>query len=154
MIHGFVLALHIVGIVVWLGGLFFVTFIAAPSVGRLDAAAARAFWRHLLSRFLVFGGASLVLVIATGVAMVFLVFGGYAHIPGLHRVNMMIGIPAIALFGYVAVVPWRRLRRACDAGDEVSADRSIRLARALVAAALMLGLTAAATSALARYYAF
>lgn len=154
MILGLVLGLHLVAIVVWLGGLFFVTFVAAPSIGRLDPATARPLWRRLLASFLVFGGASLVVIIATGIAMVFLTFGGYAHIPDLHRVNMMIGIPAIVLFGYIAAVPWRRLRHACDANDDASADRNIRLARALLAIVLGLGLMATIVSGLARYYAF
>lgn len=154
MVTGLVLAIHILAVIIWLGGLFFLVVVLGPSAKSLDAAAASSFWYGTLSRSLAWGWLSLALIVVTGVAMVFLVFGGYGYIPNIHRVNMAIGIPAIALYGYVYLVPWRQFSRAVRSNDRVVAAKKLRQVRTLLATILVLALSAAFTSALGRYYNF
>jgi uncharacterized membrane protein len=151
MTLGLVLATHILAVIVWLGGMFFLTVVLGSGTNLPDRSAS---WERALSRFLPWGLLSLAIILATGVTLVFSVFGGYAHIPTIHRVNMVIGIPAIALFVYLCVVPWRRLRRATVAHDTGTTEKTIGQAKMLLATILALGLLAAFTSAVGRYYAF
>lgn len=153
MTLGLVLATHILAVIVWLGGMFFLTVVLGTGASLPDGSAALS-WGRALSRFLPWGLLSLAIILATGVTLVFSVFGGYAHIPTIHRVNMVIGIPAIALFVYLCVVPWRRLRRAALADDTPAAEKTVRQAKMLLTTILTLGLLAAFTSAVGRYYAF
>jgi uncharacterized membrane protein len=154
MVIGLVLAIHILAVIIWLGGLFFLVVVLGPSAESLDAAGASSVWYRTLSRSLAWGWLSLVLIVVTGVAMVFLVFGGYGHLPNIHRVNMAIGIPAIALYSYVYLMPWRQLGRAVRSSDRVVAAKKRHQVRTLLATILVLALSAAFMSALGRYYSF
>lgn len=154
MTLGLVLAIHILAVIVWLGGMFFLTVVLDTGASLPDRSAALSSWERALSRFLPWGLLSLGMILATGVTLVFSVFGGYAHIPNIHRVNMLIGIPAIALFVYLCVLPWRRLRRAAFVHDTATVEKTMGQAKILLAIILTLGLLAAFTSAVGRYYAF
>ncbi|MDE5443126.1 hypothetical protein GWG65_17015 [Bradyrhizobium sp. CSA207] len=146
------LAIHILAAIIWLGGLFLLCVVLQPSVRPLDPATALSLWHRVLSRFLVWGWISLVLILTTGITMVFLEFGGFANIPSIHRANMVIGIPAIALYGYLYFAPWQRFRRALSSNGLMATEGSIRQVRILMATILALGLVASVVSAGARYY--
>jgi uncharacterized membrane protein len=154
MVTGLVLAIHILAVIIWLGGLFFLAIVLGPSARALDAAAAPSFWHLTLTRSLAWGWLSLVVIVGTGVAMVFLVFGGYGYLPNIHRVNMAIGIPAIALYGYTSLMPWHQFGRAVRSGDGGVAAKKLHQVRTLLATILVLALSAAFVSALGRYYDF
>ena len=53
---------------------------------------------------------------------------------------MVIGIPAMALYGYLYFAPWQRFRRAVSSNDAMAAEMSIRQVRMLMATILVLGL--------------
>jgi uncharacterized membrane protein len=146
------IALHILAVIIWLGGLFLLSVVLQPSARPLDSATALPLWHRVLSRFLVWGWAGVVLILTTGVTMVFLEFGGFANIPNIHRANMVVGIPAIVLYGYLYFAPWQRFRRAVSSNEAMAAERSIRRVRFLMATILALGLVASVVSAAARYY--
>jgi uncharacterized membrane protein len=93
--------LHIIATIVLLGGLFFASVVFRPIASGLDIQTVSSLWQQMLSRFFTWGWASLLLILATGIAMVFLKFGGFSGVPMIHRANMVIGVPAIVLFGYV-----------------------------------------------------
>jgi uncharacterized membrane protein len=144
------LPIHIVAIVVWLGGLFLMSLVVQPSIRGLDSRLALSLWSRTLSRFMVWGSVSLIAIVASGIALVNLRFGGFSGMPTLHRLNMVIGIPAIALFAYVALVKWQRARRALARGDSIAAETSIRTIRRLMAIILAFGLIASIVSAVGR----
>ena len=83
------LPLHIVAFIVWLGGIF-VMVTTVPSER----------WPR---SFFVTGSVALGVVVATGIALVQLEFGGFSRMPFLHRVNMLIGLPAIVLYVYATI---------------------------------------------------
>ena len=97
----FVFPLHIMATIVLLGGLFFASVVFRPIASGLDLQTASSLWQQMLSRVFAWGWASLLLILASGIAMMFLKFGGFCGVPMIHRANMVIGIPAIVLFGYV-----------------------------------------------------
>lgn len=92
------------------------------------------------------------LILMTGIAMVFLAFGGFSGVPIIHRVNSAIGIPAIVLYGYLYFMPWRRFRHAMGSNDWNAAEKSLGQARLLMAIVVSLGLVASVVSVAARYY--
>jgi len=89
----FVFPLHIIATIVLLGGLFFASVVFGPIASGLDPETASSWWRPLMSRFFAWRGASLLLMLASGIAMVFLKFGGFSGVPTIHRANMAIGSP-------------------------------------------------------------
>ena len=146
-----VFPLHIVATIVLLGGLFFGLVVFRPIARDLDIETALSLWQQMLSRFFAWGWVSLLLILATGISMVFLKFGGLSGVPMIHRGNMVIGIPAIVLFGYLFVGPWRQYRRTMSRRDWNAAKKEIRRVRVLMSIILVLGLVASVVSAVGRY---
>src|SRR5271154_1111262 len=92
------LTLHIVSAVVWVGGMFFALMVLRPASGPLDPPARLALWQRVFDRFFPWVIAAIALLLVSGYAMVFEVFGGFAGI-GLH-VHLMqaTGIVMILIF--------------------------------------------------------
>jgi uncharacterized membrane protein len=146
-----VFPLHILAIIVFLGGLFFASVVFQPLARGLDSETASSLWQQMLSRFFAWGWVSLLLILATGISMVFLKFGGYSGTPMIHRGNMAIGIPAIALFGYVFFGPWRQYRRTTLRRDWTAAQTALTRVQVVMRVILVLGLIASVVSAVGRY---
>jgi uncharacterized membrane protein len=146
-----VFPLHIVAAIVLVGGLFFASVVIRPIARDLDIETASALWQQMLSRFFVWGWISLLLILATGIGMVFLKFGGFSGVPMIHRGNMVVGIPAIVLFGYLFFGPWQRYRRTISRRDWNGAAKDIIRIRVVMGLILVLGLVASVVSAVGRY---
>lgn len=146
-----VFPLHIVATIVLLGGLFFGSVVFRPIASDLDIETASSLWERMLSRFFAWGWISLLLILATGIGMVFLKFGGFSGVPMIHRGNMVIGIPAIVLFGYLFFGPWQQYRRTMSRRDWNAAEKDIRRVRVVMGIILVLGLVASVVSAVGRY---
>jgi uncharacterized membrane protein len=146
------LPLHIVATIVWLGGLFLLCVVLQSTTRNMELKAALLLWHKVLSRFFVWAWISMALIVGSGIALVSLKFGGFAGAPALHRGNMLIGIPAIILYGYVYFVPWQRCRRAMARSDWGVAEKALAQARKIMTVVLALGLAASAVSAFGRYY--
>jgi uncharacterized membrane protein len=143
--------IHVVAIIVWLGGLFLLAVVLGPTTGAMDPAARAALWHRLLSRFFAWGSTSLAVIVATGIAIVQLRFGGFSNMPAIHRWNMIVGLPAIGLFAYARLGPWRACRRAIADRDWTSAEHNMSRIRALFGIVLALGLVASVASAAGRF---
>ena len=143
--------LHTLAVIVWVGGLFLLCVVFQPSTRDLDTETAMSLWHRMLSRFFAWAWISLLLILATGIGMVFLTFGGFSNVPMLHQVNRAIGIPAIALYGYLYFGPWRQYRRAMARHDLIAAQTGITRIRVVMAIILTLGLVASVVSAAGRY---
>lgn len=138
--------IHIVAVVVWLGGLFWLC-VARPSLDN-DA---QPLWQAYLARFFTAATVAIIAIIASGVALVQLKFGGFAHMPPVHRANMAFGLPAIGLYGFVVAVLWRRYRGAKSRDDRESAAKTMARIEGAIAVVTFLGLAAAILSAVGRY---
>src|ERR1700747_573227 len=101
------LILHALSAVVWVGGMFFAHQVLRPATAALDPRPRLLLWSRVLGRFFAWVIAAIVLLLASGYAMVFAVFGGFGKL-GLH-VNLMqgIGILMMLLFFHLYFVPAR-----------------------------------------------
>jgi uncharacterized membrane protein len=142
--------LHIVGVVVWLGGLFWLC-VARPKLEPDASAEMRSFWHGYLSRFFATASAAMVAIIASGVALVRLKFGGLAHMPPIHRANMAIGLPAIGLYAFVVAVLWRRFRAQVAQEDSARVAKTATQIKWVLTLVTVLGVAAAVLSAIGRY---
>jgi uncharacterized membrane protein len=146
-----VFPLHVVATIVLLGGLFFASVVFRPIARDLDIETASSLWARMLSRFFAWGWVGLLVIVATGIGMVFLKFGGFSGIPMIHRGNMVIGIPAVVLFGYLFFGPWQQYRRTMSRRDWDAAQKEIKRVRVVMSIILVLGLVASVVSAVGRY---
>ncbi|HZT87722.1 MAG TPA: CopD family protein [Stellaceae bacterium] len=146
------LIVHSLSAVVWVGGMFFAYMVLRPSAGTLDAAARLALWAGVFERFFRWVIATIVLLLASGYAMVIWVFGGFAWL-GVHvDVMQATGIVMMLLFFHLYFAPWKRYRRAFAAGNLPEAGRQLGQIRIIVAVNLVLGLVTVAVASSGRYW--
>jgi uncharacterized membrane protein len=143
--------LHVLAAVIWVGGMFFAYVVLRPAAGPLDPPVRLALWRRVLCGFFPWVWASLAVLLASGYAMLFLHFGGFAR-AGLHiHVMQATGILMMLLFAHLFFVPWRRFSRAIDAGALQDAAAALVQIRLIVAINLALGLVTVAVGASGRF---
>ena len=146
------LMLHILGAVVWVGGMFFAYVVLRPYAGALEAPARLALWRGVFQKFFPWVWASILALLASGYGMLFLVMGGFGG-AGVHvHVMNLTGLIMMALFLHLYFAPWKRMRRALDAGETADAARQLGQIRMLVAINLTLGLITSVIGASGRYW--
>jgi uncharacterized membrane protein len=146
------IALHVLAAVVWVGGMFFAYVVLRPSAGPLEQTARLELWHRVLGRFFPWVWASIVLLLASGYAMLFHAFGGFAGAP-LH-VNVMqgIGIVMMVLFLHLFFAPWRRFGAAVQRQAFPEAAGELARIRRIVAANLALGLVTVIFGASGRFW--
>jgi uncharacterized membrane protein len=146
------LILHILGALIWVGGMFFAYVVLRPAAGEMETPARLALWRGVFQGFFPWVWASVVALLLSGYFMLFWGLGGFAG-AGVH-VHLMqaTGWLMILLFLHLYFAPWRRLQRALDGGDAAQAARQLGQIRLIVATNLALGLLTSAIGASGRYW--
>ena len=87
------------------------------------------------------------IMLITGYAMLFFVYGGFRNTGWNVHVMNGTGLVMAALFVFLVLVPFEALRTAARAGDSVRAARAVTRMRALIAVNLVLGFATVAVAA-------
>jgi uncharacterized membrane protein len=145
-------ALHVLAAVIWVGGMFFAYMIIRPSLGPLEPAHRLPAWQRIFARFFPWVWVCIVVLPATGIAMVSQEFGGFSTLSPYVRLMMVLGGAMIAIFLYLYFLPWRRFHAAVSAADWNSAESYIRRIRLLVGTNVVLGLATVVIGASSRFY--
>jgi uncharacterized membrane protein len=146
------LTLHILGAVVWVGGMFLAYMVLRPAAGALEPPARLSLWRGVFERFFPWVWASIVALLLSGYGMLFLALGGFAG-AGVHvHIMNLTGLVMMALFLHLYFAPWRRMQHALDAGDNAAAAQQLGQIRMIVAINLGLGLITSVIGASGRYW--
>ena len=146
------LALHILGAVVWVGGMFAIYMCLRPALGTLEPPQRLRLMRVTFQKFFPWVWAAVLLLLASGYWMVFMTFGGMAGV-GLHvHVMQGIGWVMIALFAWLFHGPWLAFKRAVDASDWPKAAEKLDRIRQIISVNLPLGLIVVVIGATGRYW--
>jgi uncharacterized membrane protein len=145
------LALHVLGAVIWVGGMFFALLVLRPSLAVLEQPQRLALHGAVFSRFFRVIWHVMPIMLLTGYAMVAFVYGGFGAVPWPVNVMNLTGLIMTVVFVYIALVPYRALRTALANGvrGETAALASVARIRALITVNLVLGLLTVAVAALA-----
>jgi uncharacterized membrane protein len=146
------LLFHILAAVIWVGGMFFAHVMLRPSAGPLDPAIRLALWRRVLGRFFAWVWAAVVALLVTGYGLLIPGLGGFAAIGTYVNVMQALGIIMMLAFFHAYFAPWKRFRRALDAGDLERAGAQLNQIRHLVTFNLVLGLVVVVVGATGRYW--
>jgi uncharacterized membrane protein len=146
------LAVHLLAAVFWVGGMAFAYTVLRPAADPLDPSLRLPLWHRIFSRFLPWVGVSIVALLATGLAMMFLVFGGPSANPPYVHVMATIGIVMMLLYLHLLFAPWRRFRAALDSGALPEAARRLNQIRIIVAINLVLGILTLVVGGTGRYW--
>jgi len=146
------IALHILGAVIWVGGMFAIYVALRPALGTLEPPQRLRLMRATFGTFFPWVWVAILLLLASGYWMVLMTFGGFARI-GLH-IHLMQGIGwvMIALFVWLFHGPWLALKRAVEAEDWPRAGASLNRIRQIIAVNLPLGLIVVVIGASGRYW--
>jgi len=132
--------LHLLGVVVWVGGMFFAYMALRPAATQLlDPPQRLRLWDGTFRRFFPWVWVSVLLILASGLYLVSLM-GGFAVAPFHVHAMSGFGILMIAIFLFVFFVSFRRLRQAVASEDWKLAGGALGQIRTLVGVNLLLGL--------------
>lgn len=143
---GLVLALHLLGMTAWVGGMAYALIVLRPALAVLDPAPRMQVHLLTLKRFFLLVWHAMVVTIAAGYAMVFGVYGGFAHLPWQVSTMMTLGLVMAAVFLFVFFGPYKRLRRAIRPSAEV-----LDTIRTLVTVNLVLGVAVIVIASLGHF---
>jgi uncharacterized membrane protein len=132
------LAAHILAALFWVGGMAFAYTMLRPAAGALEGPARLTLWRDVFARFLPWVAVSIVALLISGYAMMFMAYGGF-RAPLYIHIMQGTGILMMLLYLHLYFAPWRRLQKFVQAADWPNAGKQLTMIRKLVAINLVLG---------------
>jgi uncharacterized membrane protein len=146
------IALHVLSVVIWVGGMFFAWMVLRPvAAGQFEPPQRLQLWNNVFTRFFPWVWASVIILLATGLWLMFKVFGGFGSTPLHIHLMLGIGIAMILIYMHVFFAPYRRLKKAVNAQDWPSGGKALGQIRILVGLNLSLGLVTIIIAAGGRY---
>ena len=143
--------LHVLGMMVWVGGMFFAYMALRPAAAQVLQPAQRLpLWAATFARFFPWVWASATAILTSGLYMVW-VMGGFKGAPLYVHLMFVIGSGMMLIFAHVFFSPYARLKRFVAAQDWPEAGKALNQIRFLVGLNLVLGLvTVTVATALTR----
>ena len=147
MLMTFALFLHILSVVVWVGGMFLAYMAVRPAAGEvLEPPQRLRLWEGIFRRFFPYVWTAVALILASG----FFMMGMMGRVPVYVIVMAVIGIAMVAKFLYIYFVPFAQLKRAVTAQEWPAGGAALNKIRRLVGINLILGLVNIAVAVLGR----
>ncbi len=146
------LIVHILAAVIWVGGMFFAHQVLRPAAARLEPGPRLELWSHVLGRFFAWVFAAIALLLASGYALVFGMYGGFRSIGLYIQIMQGLGILMMLLFLHLYFAPWRRFRMSVAQKDWAEGGRQLGQIRTIVTINLILGLIVVAIGGSGRYW--
>lgn len=131
--------LHLLAVVVWVGGMFFAYMALRPAAQALPPPQRLPLLAAALTRFVAWVAAAIVLLVGSGIVMIVLL-GGMRAVGLYVHVMIGLGLLMILLYGHLVASPLKRLRAAVAANDWPSGGAAMTTVRRLVGVNLVLGL--------------
>jgi uncharacterized membrane protein len=123
MMANVLLALHLLGAVLWVGGMFFALVVLRPSLAVLAPADRIKLHLGVFRRFFLVIWHAMPIVLITGYALLFGVYGGFGRVGWNVHLMHLLGLIMGAVFVWVFFGPWAALR----GGDTAAVDSIRRL---------------------------
>ena len=146
MIYATLKTLHVLSIIVWIGGMVFAHFFLRPAVTQLDPPVRLRLMLDVLGRFFQAVLVASLLALASGVWMLGRVAkqvvqaGGSFEMPLAWTVMAVLGVAMIAIFLHIRFALYKRLGRAVAASDWTTGGAALAQIRNWVATNLGLGI--------------
>ncbi|MDD5328390.1 MAG: CopD family protein [Sulfuricella sp.] len=137
---GIALLLHILGVVVWVGGMFFAYMVLRPVVADLlDPPLRLALWAAVFRRFFPWVWLSLALIMSSGLYMI-MILGGFAAVAWSVHLMFGIGLLMTFVFCFVYFVSYGKLVKVVAMHDWKQGGAVLATIRKLIGFNLSLGL--------------
>jgi uncharacterized membrane protein len=142
------LALHILCAVLWVGGMFFAYVVLRPSLSVLEPPQRLLLHTQIFRRFFLVVWHVMPLLLLSGFAILFGFYGGMAGVGWNVHVMMGLGVLMAIIFLALVFGPYARFRRTTDRARMVA---NIDAVRKLIGLNLVLGLITVVIAALGRF---
>ena len=150
LLYTSMLLLHVLGVVVWVGGMFLMHVAVRPAAVQLLQPPQRLpLIASVLERFFFWVAVAIVAVLLSGVGMI-LEGGGFRNAHLSVHVMFAIGVAMMAIFLHIRFVPFTRLQAAVVASDWPLAAQRLEQVRQLVTTNLVLGIVTIAVATIGR----
>jgi uncharacterized membrane protein len=140
------LFVHLLGVILWIGGMTLLYFCLRPAAMALPPPQRLPLWVAVFSRFFPLVWASIALILLSGFGKLGMI--GFAAAPKAWHVMMLIGLVMVALFASIWFGPWVRLKHAVAVGDWPAGAAALNSIRQRVAINLTLGMITVAVATL------
>ena len=151
LLHPLALALHVLSVVIWVGGMFFAhRFLRPAAADVLEPPQRLTLWVQVFGRFFPWVWLSIVTLLVTGFGMMFGWFGGM-QAPLYVHIMMGLGVVMMLIFMHVFFAPYRRLRQAVTDQDWKEGGRRLAQIRMLVGINTLLGLGVIVVATVGRF---
>ena len=154
MFYAILKTIHLLSIIVWIGGMVFAHFFLRPAVAMLEAPERVRLMHAVLGRFfnavLVAGG----LAVGSGLWMMGRIAkqtvqaGGKLNLPLEWMVMAVLGVVMLAIFGYIRFALYPRLTRAVTAADWPTGNAALASIRTWLMVNLVMGVVIVAVTLL------
>lgn len=132
------LAFHLLGMVIWMGGTFFLHICLRPAMRELSPQLRLPLWEPILARFFTWIATSAWLILLSGMYLL-MRFGG-AEAPWQIHAMAGLGVIMMLVFGHARFAMFPRLRRAVQAERWPEGARPLTSIQRMLAVNLGLGL--------------
>ncbi len=145
MLYATLKTLHVLAIVVWIGGMVFAHFFLRPALAQLDPPQRLRLMHEVLGRFFKAVLVAALLTLASGVWMLGRVAkqvvqsGGSFEMPLAWTVMAVLGVAMVAIFMHIRFALYKRLDRAVMAADWPAGAAALGQIRTWVSVNLALG---------------
>lgn len=146
------IALHLLAVIIWVGGMFFAHMLLRPAAAQvLEPPLRLQLWVQVFRNFFLWVWIAITVLLLSGYWMVFSVFGGFANV-GLH-VHIMhgLGIVMIIIFMFVYFSSYRKLRHAVIVENFQEGGIKLAQIRRLVGINILIGLAISVIASAGRY---
>ncbi len=146
MIYMTLKTLHVLSIIVWIGGMVFAHFFLRPAVAQLEPPVRLRLMRDVLGRFFQAVLAASLLALVSGVWMLgraakqVVQAGGSFEMPLAWTIMAVLGVAMVAIFMHIRFALYKRLERAVAASDWATGAAALAQIRNWVAINLGLGI--------------
>ncbi|QEP43217.1 hypothetical protein D5085_08870 [Ectothiorhodospiraceae bacterium BW-2] len=153
MLHYSLLTLHLLSVLIWVGGMFFAWVVLRPvAASQLEPPARLTLWRSCFHTFFIWVWHAVVLLPLTGYAIIFTTYGGFANTPLFVHVMQLTGWLMVILYLYLWFKPYAALKRAVDSAQWPSGAIALASIRRIVGFNLLLGLLTTVLALMGRVF--
>lgn len=135
------ISLHVLFVVIWVGGMFFAYMGLRPAAAKtLEPPQRLPLWAATFSHFFPWVWLAVVLILATGLALIFKYFGGMGGAALYIHAMLGLGIVMMLIFMHIYFAPFQRLKRAVSSQDWPAGGKALNQIRKLIAVNLSIGI--------------
>lgn len=143
------LSVHLLGIIVWVGGMFFAHQALRPAIVEvLDPPQRLSLWVATFKRFFLWVWIAIVLVLASGLWMISL----YPQIPVFMHIMLGFGIIMMLIFLHVFFAPYKKLKQAVTEERWADGAKALGQIRLLIGINLSIGLITTIVAMAGKFY--